>query len=127
MRYIVRSNGETSDDLESAIGVLIDDPSFPTLGNTRENHLEYIRTFIHETSKTRSMRVLWARIGMRDMLKDVAPAVARLLYTTRFDALLCHGADAVSDIDDCVKDLEKIPSSFLQRTLGLSRCGIHTP
>ncbi|VDC05399.1 unnamed protein product [Peniophora sp. CBMAI 1063] len=224
MRYIVRSNGETSDDFESAVGVLIGDPSSPTLwnlyladfdppahpdnpmlGTTRVNdlvhaddgvllslsphglqaHLTYLFTYagrkqlltnalktyliifnvlptrafalylgdkaltyvcevtyvgiplksdtqnictsLYDKIKTKSTRASWAITGMENVLKDLPPAVARLLYTARIDALPCAGADVVPDMDDGVKELEKIQISFLQRTLGLSGHSMHTP
>lgn len=53
-------------------------------------------------------------------LKDLPPALARLLYAARVDPNLCVGADVVPDVDDKVKLLEKVQVSYLQRTLGLS-------
>ncbi|VDB87742.1 unnamed protein product [Peniophora sp. CBMAI 1063] len=56
---------------------------------------------LYEKIKTRPTRASWWTItGMCNVLKDLLPAVARLLYTARVDALLCAGADVVPDMDD---------------------------
>lgn len=65
-------------------------------------------------AKKKANKASWAITGAESVLKDLPPAIARLLYMARLDPILCSAADIALDVDDCVAQLEKIQLGFLR-------------